>query len=94
MEVFAGIHAGAPVDAEGERLREVRRELERRWEQLRWHTAQARRHKAVSAAIVQRHEQEARRLAEELGIYGDGPEAANTIRCEIRKNEISEKGDS
>lgn len=52
------------------------REQQRAWEQWRWHTGQARRHKTVSALIVAHHEQEARRIAELWGFEDDGPEAA------------------
>ena len=61
------IYAGQPVDPVGERLRAQRRELERRWSQLRWHEAQVRRHKTVSTLLIGHHEQEANRLARELG---------------------------
>ena len=67
--------AGAPVDSEAERMRDERRELERRWSQLRWHEAQVRRHKTVSAQLIGHHEQEANRLARELGIDDEGDAA-------------------
>jgi hypothetical protein len=71
MEIYPGIHARAPVDADGERLREKRRELQRQWEQWHWHKAQARRHRTVMGVLIGHHEQEANRLAKELGIESE-----------------------
>ena len=45
------------------------------WDQLRWHAAQARRHKTVSALIIRHHEDEATRLEKLLGI-DEGDDAA------------------
>src|SRR5688500_4452248 len=46
------------------------------WDQLRWHAAQARRHKTVSALIIRHHEQEVARLERVLGINYDDGDAA------------------
>ena len=62
---------------EGCRRHAEAQRIENQWEQLRWHTAQARRHKTVSALIIRHHEQEAARLERELGInYSEGDDAA------------------
>ena len=45
------------------------------WEQLRWHTAQARRHRTVMGVLVGHHEQEAARIAKELGVDYEGDDA-------------------